>query len=90
MKKFVEAVANPKVQVAYWSAMTLIWVVLLLPSLLLWKDSILWIIVMSWWANVAASAAAAVAAHGELKAKQRDEGSNHDSASGDDGTEEAT
>ena len=71
----ISKLAEPKVQMIYWTVMSGLWVLLLVPSLLWWKESILWIIVMSWWANVAASAAAAVAAHGELKAKQRDEDS---------------
>ena len=57
----------------FWATMTIVWIILLIPSLLIWKDSILWIIIMSWWANVAASAAAVYSIHTEIKAKQRDE-----------------
>lgn len=32
---------------------TLAWVALLVPSVLWWKESLLWIILMSGWANVA-------------------------------------
>jgi len=37
----------------FHAAMTAVWIALLVPSLLWWKDSILWVIVMSVWANVA-------------------------------------
>lgn len=32
---------------------TAVWALLLIPSLLWWKDSILWVIVLSVWANIA-------------------------------------
>jgi hypothetical protein len=34
--------------------MTLVWALTLAPSLLWWKDSILWVILLSVWANIAA------------------------------------
>lgn len=34
--------------------MTCLWVILLVPTLVWWKNSILWVAVMSVWANVAA------------------------------------
>jgi hypothetical protein len=37
------------------SALGFVWIGLLVPTLLWWKESILWIAVMSWWANVEAS-----------------------------------
>lgn len=62
--------AKPKVQLVLWGCATALWVLLLIPSLLIWKDSILWVIIMSWWANVSASAAAFLAAHGEKHARE--------------------
>jgi hypothetical protein len=41
----------------FCAAMTLAWVLLLVPTLLWWTHSLLWVIIMSWWANVAASGA---------------------------------
>jgi hypothetical protein len=35
-------------------AATIIWFLLIIPSVLWWKDSILWIVLMSAWANFAA------------------------------------
>lgn len=65
--KFLKPLTNPKVQLAIWGIATLVWAMLLIPSLLWWKDSLLWIIVMSWWANVSASAAACLAAYSVLE-----------------------
>lgn len=37
----------------FHAGMTALWLVLAVPSVLWWKDSILWVIVLSVWANVA-------------------------------------
>jgi hypothetical protein len=37
----------------FHATMTGVWLVLAVPSLLWWKNSILWVIVLSVWANVA-------------------------------------
>lgn len=37
----------------FHAGMTVVWLVLLVPSLLWWKDSILWVILLSVWANMA-------------------------------------
>jgi hypothetical protein len=36
---------------------TFAWALLLIPTLLWWKESLTWVIIMSWWANVASSGA---------------------------------
>lgn len=58
-------------QLWVWGAFTVIWVVLLIPTLLWWKDSLVWIVVMSWWANVAASASAFLTIKSELEQRKR-------------------
>lgn len=37
----------------FHAVMTVLWLVLAVPSVLWWKDSILWVIILSVWANVA-------------------------------------
>lgn len=37
----------------FHAAMTVLWLVLAAPSLIWWKNSILWVILLSVWANVA-------------------------------------
>lgn len=38
---------------AFHAWMTVLWLILAVPSLLWWKNSILWVILLSVWANVA-------------------------------------
>lgn len=45
---------------------TILWILLIIPTLLWWKDSILWVALMSIWANVASHAAAWQAADTEV------------------------
>jgi hypothetical protein len=40
------------------ATLTLIWALLAIPTLIWWKDSILWVALMSLWANMAAHFAA--------------------------------
>jgi uncharacterized membrane protein YdbT with pleckstrin-like domain len=37
----------------FHATMTIVWLVLTVPSLLWWSESLLWIILLSVWANVA-------------------------------------
>lgn len=46
-------------------ALTLIWIVLIYPSVTWWAESLRWIVLMSAWANVASSAAGWMAARAE-------------------------
>jgi uncharacterized membrane protein len=49
------------------TALTLVWVVLAVPTLILWRESVLWVALMSLWANIASHWAAREAA----KAKEQ-------------------
>lgn len=44
---------------------TIVWSILLIPSLIWWKDSILWVILLSVWANIASHGGAWSAARAE-------------------------
>lgn len=44
---------------------TFLWIVLTVPSLLYWKESILWVIVISLWANIVGHFSAYLAARSE-------------------------
>lgn len=43
----------------------MVWALLVVPTLLWWRDSIMWVAFMSLYANIAGHMAAAQAAHGE-------------------------
>lgn len=45
--------------------LTFLWVALTIPSLLFWSESILWVIVISLWANIVGHFSAYLAAHSE-------------------------
>lgn len=49
---------------------TIIWTLLVIPSVLWWKESIAWVVLMSVWANLASHFAAWQAARGEVKVEQ--------------------
>lgn len=50
---------------------TVVWCLLIPPSLLWWHNSVLWVVLMSLWANVASHFSAAIAARAELAAEDR-------------------
>lgn len=45
---------------------TVVWVILVVPSWLWWKNSILWVIFISLWANIGTHFSAYIAARAEL------------------------
>lgn len=49
------------------TVLTLVWVALIIPTLLWWRESVFWVAVMSLWANIASHWAAREAA----KAKEQ-------------------
>ena len=68
------AVSNPFTnngfQVNFHKYATFVWIALTIPTLLIWKDSILWVALMSVWANIAAHWSAFQAASAEKAAEQ--------------------
>jgi hypothetical protein len=64
-------------QVHFHKWATLAWIALTIPTLLVWKESILWVALMSVWANIAAhwsafEGAAAKAAQEEEEREKSD------------------
>jgi hypothetical protein len=51
------ALANPRVWVYFHGFLVVLWILLIFPSVLLWRESIVWLVIMSAWANVAGSVA---------------------------------
>ena len=54
---------------------TLVWIALAVPSLLWWKDALVWVIIMSLWANVVGHWSA-------FQASRAEENGNDDASSG--------
>lgn len=45
---------------------TLLWLALGYPTFVYWQESIVWVVAMSWWANVASHFAAWIASRAEV------------------------
>lgn len=65
--KIRELLHSPQFTTQFHKYATMVWITLLIPSLLLWRESILWVILMSVWANIAAHWAAYQASKSEQK-----------------------
>jgi hypothetical protein len=53
--------------------MTVVWVMLLVPTLVWWRDSILWVLVVSLYANAAAHWSAYQGSRASVKVEQKDD-----------------
>lgn len=51
-------------------SMTALWILLIIPTLLFWKESVLWVALMSLWANIVGHFSAYVAGRGEIAQQQ--------------------
>ena len=49
--------------------LTVVWGILIIPSVLWWRESVPWLVLMSAWANFASHFAAWLAARAEVKAE---------------------
>lgn len=54
-------------------ALAVFWIIAVIPTALWWKESILWVAIMSLWANVASHFAAWLAAKAERKVNESNE-----------------
>lgn len=61
---------NPRTWVRVHTGLTLTWVALVAPTLLWWRNSVLWVALMSLWANIAAHWSAAQGARAENAANE--------------------
>lgn len=61
----LNALLSPTFTTRFHATMTVIWLLLIVPTVLWWQNSITWVIVMSLWANIAAHAAAFQASRSE-------------------------
>lgn len=64
MLKFLE---NPTFLRHFHAGAVIVWILLIIPTVLFWKEAILWLAIMSVWANIAAHWSAWQAARAETK-----------------------
>lgn len=57
---------------------TIVWVLLIFPTLLWWKESILWVALMSIWANIVGHFSAYIAARSEVVSDAEGEGQGNE------------
>lgn len=65
--KFRNTLRDPVFTTKFHKYATLVWILLLIPGLLFWKESIVFIVLMSLWANIASHWAAYQASRSEVK-----------------------
>ena len=70
VQKFIDYFDDPPLLRKIHGFLTILWIVLIVPSLLWWKESILWVVLMSAWANIAGHWSAWEAARAEEKADE--------------------
>ena len=58
---------SPKFLEYFHGTATIVWFLLIIPSAIWWKESVVWLVMMSVWANLAGHFAAWQAARGEVK-----------------------
>lgn len=51
MAEFFKRLDDPSFHVKFNLVMLVVWTLLLVPTMLLWQESIPWIVFMSWYAN---------------------------------------
>lgn len=54
-------------------AIAVLWGILLVPTMLLWRDSLVWVVFMSWYANFVGEITAYQAAHAERDTVSNDQ-----------------
>jgi hypothetical protein len=74
MQRFVALFGRPEVLRNFHGIMTLIWFVLIFPSVLWWKESVTWIVIMSVWANLVGHFSSWQAARVEVVQQEQIEG----------------
>lgn len=82
MPDFFHTIRNtlhePEFTTKFHKYATIVWILLLIPSILFWKESILWIILMSVWANIAGHWSAYQASRAEQEQKKQNGNSSED------------
>jgi hypothetical protein len=53
-------------------AMTVVWALLVIPTVMLWRESVLWVALMSAWANIMAHFAAYMAGRTEQREMEQE------------------
>lgn len=66
-------ILQPEWQARLHAGLTVFWMLMTIPALIWWKESILYVVLISQWANVAAHWASFQGAHAEKRTKEQSE-----------------
>jgi hypothetical protein len=64
---------SPRVLRRIHGVLTLVWMALIVPTLIWWRESVLWVALMSIWANIASHWAAWQASRAETKVDRKED-----------------
>jgi hypothetical protein len=67
LKHLVDLFQDPKFLRQFHGYATIMWMILVIPSLLFWSESVMWVVLLSVWANIASHWASWQAARAEVK-----------------------
>lgn len=71
MKNFFHSVHeklnDPQFTTTFHKWATIVWIILIIPSIFWWNEALIWIVLMSVWANIGSHWAAYQASRAELK-----------------------
>lgn len=71
VRSFAAWLNSPLFLTRFHATATVIWLLLMIPSVTIWKDALIWVIIMSAWANVAGHWASWQASRTELMVKNK-------------------
>lgn len=63
---------SPEFMARFHAAMTVLWLILLIPSVIWWSQSVPWLVLISVWANITGHWASFQACQGEKRTKEQE------------------
>ena len=67
MKRYARWLTSASIMAKLNAALTILWLLLIIPSVLWWSESVPWLVIMSAWANLAGHWASYQSAHSEVE-----------------------
>lgn len=71
MRRALNYARQPSVLRTFHGVMTILWALLIIPSVLFWQNSIVWVVIMSAWANLAGHFASWQSARVEVRQEEQ-------------------
>jgi len=68
----IDRITTPQIMMKFHLALTGVWILLIIPTMLWWSTSILWILLISLYANIIGHSSAWQAVRAEMAIKEKD------------------